>query len=150
MESTWIHHCLLLTLCKLYRSYHAAARITQTLVSETPNPSGPAPKRQTTTTTTHQNSATTSKVDPSTPTDVIYVEGRNAKQFKTLLEETGALDKRYRMTKQDDGRIALPVKHGWEQQLDGDEMTSMVLGKGQIVMPLSTSQFARKTMQPFH
>jgi hypothetical protein len=80
---------------------------------------------------------------------VIYVEDRNAKQFKTLLHETGALDKRYRMTKQDDGRIALPVKHGWEQQLDG-ELTSMVLGKGQIVMPLSTSQFARKKMQPFH
>lgn len=79
---------------------------------------------------------------------MIYVEDRNAKQFKTLLEESGALDKRYRMTKQDDGRIALPVKHGWEQQLDG-ESTSMVLGKGQIAMPLSTSQFARKKMQPF-
>jgi hypothetical protein len=149
MESTWIHHCLLLTLCKLYRSYHAAARITQTLVSETPSPSAPAPKRQATTTTTHQNSATTSKVDPSTPTDVIYVEDRNAKQFKTLLEETRALDKRYRMTKQDDGRIALSVNHGREQQLDGESI-SMVLGKGQIIMPLSTSQFARKTMQPFH
>ena len=80
---------------------------------------------------------------------MIYVEDRNAKQFKTLLEERGALDKRYRMTKQDGGRIALPVKHGWEQQLDGKSI-SMVLGKGQIMMPLSTSQFARKTMQPLH
>jgi hypothetical protein len=80
---------------------------------------------------------------------VIYVEDRNAKQFKTLLEETRALDKRYRMTKQDDGRIALSVYHSREQQLDGESI-SMVLGKGQIIMPLSTSQFARKTMQPFH
>jgi hypothetical protein len=119
--------------------------MTQTLVSATPDPSGPVPKRQTTTNSMHQNSAAASRVDPSTPTDVIYVVDRNAKQCKTLLEETGALDKRYRMTKQDDGRIALPVKHGWEQQVDG-ELTSMVLGKGKIMMPLSTSQFARKTM----
>jgi hypothetical protein len=54
---------------------------------------------------------------------VIYVEDRNAKQFKTLLTKAGALDKCYRMTIQDDGRIALPVKHGWKQQLDG-ELTS--------------------------
>jgi hypothetical protein len=84
---------------------------------------------------------------------VLYAKAQDAKQLKTTLADAGFLDKRYRMTKQENDVggeqvvvIAIPVTtECLEQWLANEWSSPLVVGHGQEKeMPLSTSQFARK------
>lgn len=86
-------------------------------------------------------------------TSVIYVHPKNAKTVKCILEKVGALDKRFRMKKTTSGcssndiTIAIPVqeffatrwKEGYEYEGIKIQCSELILGKGVIECPLSTS-----------
>jgi hypothetical protein len=101
-----------------------------------------------------------SKVDKAIPvsTDVLYVQKRNAKQLKTLLENAGLLDKKFRITPADTALSALddPVScmavpvvptalRMWQSAEGGDALPwgPLVAGTGRQGVLWSSSTFAR-------
>jgi tRNA wybutosine-synthesizing protein 3 len=101
-----------------------------------------------------------SKVDKAIPvsTDVLYVQKRNAKQLKTLLENAGLLDKKFRITPADTALSALddPVScmavpvvptalQIWQSAEGGDAIPwgPLVAGTGRQGVLWSSSTFAR-------
>jgi hypothetical protein len=89
--------------------------------------------------------------------DVLYVDRRNAKKAKTMLEEASWLDKRHRMFPADSHApildvekcIALPVSESCLFALDAMETGSInlgkiIIGRGKQSMPLSTAAYANQ------
>uniref|UniRef100_A0A8J9SGE2 tRNA(Phe) 7-[(3-amino-3-carboxypropyl)-4-demethylwyosine(37)-N(4)]-methyltransferase n=1 Tax=Phaeodactylum tricornutum TaxID=2850 RepID=A0A8J9SGE2_PHATR len=89
--------------------------------------------------------------------DVLYVDRRNAKKAKTMLEEASWLDKRHRMFPADSHApildvekcIALPVLESCLFALDAMETGSInlgkiIIGRGKQSMPLSTAAYANQ------
>jgi hypothetical protein len=88
-------------------------------------------------------------------TSVLYVTTRNAKALKTALEESGYLDKSFRMTKADGSvmekpasYIAVPVTDEClavlEEQSDPPAWYSLVIAKGKQQVPFSTALLGRQ------
>jgi hypothetical protein len=83
---------------------------------------------------------------------VIFVQPKDAKQVKTMLQKQGWLDKRLRMTKTtcvENGNpcIAIPITVPHSEVKD--PLDDYILDCGELEMPYSTSQFASKKRTKF-
>jgi len=96
-------------------------------------------------------SAPTSSQQSTTTTNVLFVHPKNAKVVKTALEDSGFLDKRYRMTKTNGGIIAVPITQeciaATRATNDGtniDSWLNLVESIGTHSVPFSTAMMGRQ------
>ena len=96
-----------------------------------------------------------SENDDDNERDVLFVASSNAKALKTALEETGFLDKNFRMTKasenttlprSESGCIAVPVTKECLIKLEEGNVqwANLVVGQGKQVVPFSAVCLAKQ------
>ena len=125
------------------RSYHVS--ITGLSNSNVAKKSSPSSSTTIKSKTKHTSSS--GPGSKSAETNVVYVSPQNAKPLKNQLSELKCLDKGFRMTKMDDGRIAVPIVENVFQTQNLETSTalsSLILGSGRETMPFSTAHFASK------